>query len=315
MVSVSVIIRTVGDKYKIKLLELTMYSLSKQTFKDFEVIIVTYMNRMLVESIAKKYLNRIPYKVVTSHIKNRCYQTNLGIKIAKGKYIVVMDDDMILSSNWLEVMFRLLKASSPRIACICSPVYSIKIIKRKESSTKSHFNSYLKILKILNALSLSRCFWPKHVRQLANGIKELPTIPSNCIICRRDVVMKVGLYNTRLHEPLRGDDYDLGFRLKKSGYKILSCNFVKALHIEDYTRKWVMLSHTLPKIMENMLETEFYVLTKFREFTKIHVVLSQALYRIFEILYLARKTRNPYVILSAKGIIRGLVLGIKEERN
>lgn len=315
MVDVSIIIRTVGDKRKIKLLKLTIYSLSIQNFKDFEVIIVTYTNKMLVESVAKKYLNKIPFKVIISPIKNRCYQTNIGIKVAKSKYIVIIDDDMILSSNWLKVMFNLLEASTPKIACICSPVYSIKITKQeREGFIKVVFKPYFKnvIKKFLDTLSLSGSFWPKNTRPLVNEIKELPTIPSNCIICRRDAVMKIGLYNTSLHEPLRGDDYDLGFRLRKSGYRILSCNLVKALHIEDYTKKWVILGHTLPRTMENMLETEFYVLTKFREFTKMCIVLLHALYRAFELLYLAYKTKNLRVVLSVKGIIRGFVSGIKE---
>ena len=314
MTKVAVIIRTTGEKSKLNLLEATISSLVRQKFKDFSVIVVTCENKELIESFLTKNLPQYEHKVVVSPIRNRCVQSNMGIKIANSEYVAIIDDDMVLSSNWLEIMFNNIRNSPEKVACICSPVYPLYKIEDKSSNdvgTKSL--PYLQVFrKFLRTLSLSKTFWPKNVKLLNEGVKELPTIPSNCVICKRTALVDVGFYDTSLREPLRSDDYALGFRLRKLGYKILSCDAVKAFHTENYLIKWIGKN---TKFFRNKSLTEFYVLMKHRGFVGFHAIVFHALYRIIESLYWAYKNKKFSLILSVfKGVIEGIVWGFKAKQ-
>ncbi|RLF17461.1 MAG: hypothetical protein DRZ82_09800 [Thermoprotei archaeon] len=313
MVKVTVIIRTTGMKSKVKLLRATISSLARQSFKDFSVIVVTCKNKKYIESLLQESFSHNKFKVVISPIRNRCVQSNIGIKLSDSEYVVVIDDDMVLSSNWLETMFNAITNSPPEVACICSPVYSL-YRDRSPYDVHARSLSYLKILrKFLRLLSISTTFWPKNTKPLSQGFKEIPTIPSNCMICRCTALIDVGLYDTALQEPLRGDDYDLGFRLRKIGYKIISCDAVKAFHTENYLTKWLGKE---PEFFKNMASTELYVLTKHRKFVGLDTIILHSLYRVIESLYWAYKNKKPAVTLSVlKGIVEGIAQGLKFENS
>jgi len=273
--------------------------------------VVTYKNKELIESFLGEKLPQHKHRVVVSPLKNRCVQSNIGIKLANGEYVAILDDDMVLSSNWLEIMFNNIRNSPAEVACICSPVHPLYKIRDKSSHnvrTKSHL--YLQVFrKFLRALGISGTFWPKNVKLLNEEIKEIPTIPSNCMVCKRTTLVDVGLYDMSLLEPLRGDDYDLGFRLRKLGYKILSCDAVKAFHTENYLIKWLSKNQ---RFFKNMSLTEFYVLTKHREFVGLHAIIFHMLYRIIESLYWSYKNKKLSVIPSVlEGIVEGVVQGFK----
>ena len=299
-------------KSKVKLLRATISSLARQSFKDFSVIVVTCKNKKYIESLLQESFSHNKFKVVISPIRNRCVQSNIGIKLSDSEYVVVIDDDIVLSSNWLETMFNAITNSPPEVACICSPVYSL-YRDRSPYDVHARSLSYLKILrKFLRLLSISTTFWPKNTKPLGQGFKEIPTIPSNCMICKRDALINAGLYDTTLREPLRGDDYDLGFRLRKSGYRILSCNTTKGFHIENYLTKWL---NKEPKFFKNMSLTEFHVLMKHREFIGLHAITFHAVYRIIESLYWAYKNKKLDLIpLVLKGVVEGIVKGFKAKQ-
>lgn len=314
MTKVAVIIRTTGEKSKLKLLRATISSLAKRKFKDFSVIVVTCENKELIESFLRENLPQHEHKVVVSPIRNRCIQSNIGIKLANSEYVVIIDDDYILSSDWLKVMFNYIRNSPTEIACICAPVYSrYKIEDKSPHNVRTKSISCLQVLRrFLRTLSISSTFWPKNTKSLSQGLKEIPTIPSNCMICRRTALVSVGLYDTTLKEPLRGDDYDLGFRLRKAGYKIISCNIVKGFHTENYLIKWLGKE---PKFFENMSLTESYVLTKHRRFVGLHAITLHAIYRTIESLYWTYKNKKLRITPSVlKGIVEGIVQGFKAKQ-
>ena len=314
MAKVTVIIRTTGEKFKLKLLRATISSLARQRFKDFSVIVVAYENKELIERLLREELPQHDYRVVMSPIRNRCVQSNIGIKLTNSEYVAIIDDDIALSSDWLETMFNSIRNSPTEVACICSPVYPLHKIGGKSSrGVRTESLSCLQVLRrFLRALSISSTFWPKNTKSLGQGFKEIPTIPSNCMICERIALVNVGLYDTALREPLRGDDYDLGFRLRKSGYKILSCSITKGFHVENYFTKWLGKE---PKFFKNMSLTEFYVLMKHRGFVGLHVIIFHVLYRIIKSLYWTYKSKElSLILLVLRGVVDGIVQGFKAKQ-
>lgn len=92
----SFIIATFGREDELKTL---FGSLATQTYQDFEIIVVDQNEHERVHSICKKQ-ERLTY--IHSKHRGLSIARNLGIKQARGKYLVFPDDDAVLSSDFLE---------------------------------------------------------------------------------------------------------------------------------------------------------------------------------------------------------------------
>jgi len=77
----------------------TLTKLKKQSFKNFEVIVVT---------------DKI------SHNPNPSYKRNLGAKKSKGEYLCFLDDDSYPHQNWLKNIFQQIN-KHPDYAAFCGP--------------------------------------------------------------------------------------------------------------------------------------------------------------------------------------------------
>ena len=144
MKTVSIII----PYYKnIKWISKTLNSVYKQTFKNFEVIIVydnqdKYELNLLKKLIKnKKKINLILNKKNLGAGKSR----NKGAKIAKGKYIAFLDSDDVWKKNKLKQQLNFMKKNKLDIS---HTTYSIindknKILSYREASKKSSYSNLL----------------------------------------------------------------------------------------------------------------------------------------------------------------------------
>ena len=87
-------------------LEETLKKLKKQTFKDFEVLVVT-------DKVSLKNGSSI-------HQLGPSFKRNLGAKMAKGQYLAFLDDDSYPSKNWLKNAFKIL-STKQNISAVCGP--------------------------------------------------------------------------------------------------------------------------------------------------------------------------------------------------
>lgn len=92
MPKISVIIPTHNrDKY----IEKAIKSVLKQTYKNYEIIVVDDGSTDKTEKIVKRFVKKHPKKVRYIYQKNKgpSAARNTGIKKAKGKYIALLDSD------------------------------------------------------------------------------------------------------------------------------------------------------------------------------------------------------------------------------
>ena len=89
---VSVIITTINEE---EVIEKLLRSIKKQTYKDIEIILVDNpKTKDRTREIAKKYTNNVFIKG-----PERSVQRNFGVSKAKGKYVMILDADMILGAG------------------------------------------------------------------------------------------------------------------------------------------------------------------------------------------------------------------------
>lgn len=96
----SIIIPTLNEE---KYLPLLLNDLSKQTLKDFEVIVIDGQSTDKTVNKAKSYQKLLPkIKLISSKIRNVSIQRNLGAKGSSGHYLIFNDADNRLPKYFLE---------------------------------------------------------------------------------------------------------------------------------------------------------------------------------------------------------------------
>lgn len=120
MMKISVIIPTFG---KPVFLEQSINSVLKQTFKDFELIIVDDNNpnseaRFETERIISKFIHKDVRVKYIQHVKNKngAAARNTGFSVAKGEYIALLDSDDFYMPRRLEMCYCAMKTAPDSVA-------------------------------------------------------------------------------------------------------------------------------------------------------------------------------------------------------
>jgi glycosyltransferase involved in cell wall biosynthesis len=182
----SVIIPTFNEENFIHRL---LVDLEVQEEMDFEVIVVDGNSSDRTSEVIQGFKGEMKLTFLQMKKNNVSRQRNLGAKMAKGKYLVFLDADVQLNSNFL------------------------KLLKSSIKSNKSQFlTTYIR--------SDSGNFWDEFICMLTNIGSSLainiskPFVQGYNFILERQLFRRVGGFNPQI---VFGEDADLAFRLHKSG--------------------------------------------------------------------------------------------------
>ncbi len=110
---VSIIIPVLNEE---KWLESTLKSIEKQTYKNYEIIVVDNGSTDKSSAIAKKYTD----KVFFEKRKGPLFAMDAGFRLAKGEIITVCDADTLYPKNWLMKMVK--KLEKVNIVAVYGPM-------------------------------------------------------------------------------------------------------------------------------------------------------------------------------------------------
>lgn len=97
----SVLLPTLGER-EIELKKM-LKSLEMQTYKDFEVVIISQSNHEKVKEVANMF-NNLNIKHVCLNKKGLSYARNEGLKVCQGEVIILSDDDCWYHDKSLEII-------------------------------------------------------------------------------------------------------------------------------------------------------------------------------------------------------------------
>src|SRR3989344_8712585 len=98
---ISVIITTKNEEDVISNI---LESINKQTYRNFEIILIDNQSSDRTLNIAKKYTKKVFTKG-----PERSAQRNFGVEKARGEYVLILDADMVLTQKVLEEAVKLFK--------------------------------------------------------------------------------------------------------------------------------------------------------------------------------------------------------------
>ena len=115
-------------------IERCLESIKKQTFKDYEVIVVNDGTKDNSMEIVNKY----PFKIINQENQGLSAARNNGAKKAKGEYILFLDSDDYLEKNTLKEVNKVIEKDTDLVRFQIKEVYDDgKVIEYNEQAFKN----------------------------------------------------------------------------------------------------------------------------------------------------------------------------------
>jgi glycosyltransferase involved in cell wall biosynthesis len=187
MPKISVIIPTYN---RAELLQSAITSVLKQTFQDFEIIVVDDASKDNTHAIVKSFDDRRLRYVRHEANRGEAGSRNSGVKESNGPYIAFLDDDDEWLPEKLDLQINLLENSAPQIGCVYTGTVSID----KKTGKILGVNTPSKRGNLFLELFINNC------------------ITMSSIMVRKICFETVGLFDERIPY---GIDYDMWARIAK----------------------------------------------------------------------------------------------------
>ena len=191
-------------------------ALRKQTFRDFDVVVI--VNGSRDDTVGM--LSRYPEAQVIVNPRNLGFAAavNQGIRSTGGDYVAVLNDDAFPEPRWLEALLRVMGSDPGLGACA-----SLMVFAHKPDTVQS-----AGIAIDRAAIAWDR-FRGKPV-SVARKTREVFGASAGAALYRRSMLEEVGLFDERFFAYL--EDVDLAWRAQIAGWR---CRYVPEAVVHHLT--------------------------------------------------------------------------------
>lgn len=204
---ISIVLTTFNSSATI---EKVLEGITRQTYphQKIELIIIDGGSNDSTLEILKKFYEE--YKAEFADIKLIVHDKNYGvsrarndgIKISRGKYVLILDHDVYMKNDTLMTLYQYLENSPPKVAAV----------------VPLHINTSAPRLKRLEEV-------------LFRGRVAKTFGATSCLLIRREVIEEVGLYDETLGPPHTiYEDIEYGARIATRGYEIHILGMHEVIH-------------------------------------------------------------------------------------
>ena len=81
-----------------------LHSLTQQTFRDFEVVVVEDGSSVPCDDVCKRYVDKLTIHYYSKPNSGPGQSRNYGAERAKGEYLIVLDSDVVLPDDYLKAV-------------------------------------------------------------------------------------------------------------------------------------------------------------------------------------------------------------------
>ena len=237
-------------------------SVKKSSYKNLEIIVV---DNISTDKSQKTCKEKHPDIKLIQNDENfgYCEGNNIGIREAKGDYIIILNPDTIVESNWIEELISAYNKFGEGL-------YQPKILSVNEKQVLQSTGNMMHVFGFGFAKDKGR-----KDGEADEEIKKIGYASGTCLFTSRNVLDKVGLLDSFLF--LYHDDLDLGWRASQIGINSYYVPKSKIYHVESYSLKWsakkfywlernrkyCLLTHyskkTYAKMLPSLLLVDFFV--------------------------------------------------------
>lgn len=198
--------------------------LYRSKYPNFELIVVDNNSNYETKKVLSKYKRNEKVRIISNE-KNFGFAkgNNIGMKSARGKYIVLINNDVIVTPGWLS---RLLFHIRENNVGLVGPVTNN--IGNEAKINIAYDQDNVEDLEN-QACNYTYSHW--------NDIIELENVAAFCWMMSRDIYIRIGGFDERFGKGLFEDD-DYCMQVKKEGYKVICADDVFIHHFGGATTKW-----------------------------------------------------------------------------
>jgi len=288
-----------GKRYLKKCLK----SILEQDYSNFEIILVDDASvDGSVQFVKNMFGNDSRVKIICNSKRFGPGQgRNIGVKVAKGKYIIFLDNDTEVTPHWINELINTMEKDST------IGIGQSTLLKMDAPDTIQHAG--------MSMIDFCGWTWKLHRNEIYENFVERYKEPitifgaaTAAMIVRHDILYEIGLFDPRFF--IYFEDTDLSWRMWLRGYKVVSVPQSVVYHREAGSiKKEINAStHTEYNYNKNCLRMiiKNYSLKHILTFlpTTCVCLLAKAIIQM-------RRTRAGSIV----GLIRALTWNIVEIRN
>ena len=198
-------------------------SIKKSAYENIEIIIVDNISTDKSQEICKE---KHPDVKLIQNKKNfgYCEGNNIGIREAKGDFLVILNPDTVVESNWLNELISAYNEFGDGL-------YQPKILSLNENNIIQSTGNMIHIF----GFGFARDKGKKNISN-EERIEKIGYASGTCLFTSKTVFDRVGLLDDFLF--LYHDDLDLGWRAAQLGINSYYVPKSKIFHVESYSLKW-----------------------------------------------------------------------------
>ena len=206
-----------------KLLLNCIESIKKSSYQNIEILVVDNISSDNSQIECKKKFPDIKL-IQNDENLGYCGGNNAGIKKAEGEFIIILNPDTIVETNWIDELLNAQKEFGDGL-------YQPKILSLNEENTIQSTGNMLHIF----GFGFARDKGNKVIER-KEEIEKVGYASGTCLFTTRKVLDKIGLLDEFLF--LYHDDLDLGWRGAQIGINPFYVPKSKIYHVESYSLKW-----------------------------------------------------------------------------
>ncbi len=169
---------------------------------------------------------------------------NLGLKLAQGKYILLINPDTLVAEDTFDELIRFFEShpDAGMVGCkILNPDGTLQLACRR--SFPGPWTSFTKVTGLSALFPKSKLFARYNLTYLdENQTYEVDAISGSFMMMRKEVYEKVGGFDEQFF--MYGEDLDLCYRIQKAGYKIYYVHTTQIIHYKGESTKRSSLDET-----------------------------------------------------------------------